>query len=986
MMPCSTPSANGAAAGLRNESNVIYFDNDIPNRRHGMNAPDTFVSIDLETTGLDPRLCEIIEIGAVKYRDGKIVGEFSEFVKPDAPVPPFITHLTGITESDVRGAAPIGDVLPRFQDFIRDFRLLGQNVKFDISFLRSAAGMGAFETAIDNIELARILIPRLPSYSLDSLIDFFAVDPGKRHRALDDARVTAEIFLKLVGMLRLVPLDFVAELARISQRTGSVLQDVFEAQLTERVNEPVAAVKPPKTPEAWDNIYGDFTRELPPRDEQAAPHIDPEEAASILANGGALSRIFDSYEERSGQIAMTRKVAQAFNDSEIIMAEAGTGTGKSIAYLLPSIHWAETARERVIVSTNTKNLQEQLFFNDIPLLGRVLDFPFRAVILKGRGNYICLHRWQRVVDMSNRFLGRTERDLVLPVAAWLNQTTTGDLSETGFFSMLIESGLYERINSEPISCAGGRCKHRERCFVNRIRKAAQRAHIIIVNHSLVFSDMVSDGGVLGPYSRIVFDEAHNIEKVALRYLGASLGYYRIRRVLNHLFAMDGQHYGVLAMLKEWAGKMAKAWPEFGGHTGTIDLVIDGVRQALESAGSLFSALDITVRAAAASDHDTHEGKLRYFSQSPVFDAVAEKIELFLDGMNQLLAGIQDIALIVSGVSSSHLDDREEVAIELEKNAADLQAVVDDLQFLREAGGRNVFWFEYPSEGSRMSIKINSAPLNVAENLAVNLYDHMETVVMTSATMTVARDFSYISGRLGLNLDRRERLVAFIASSPFDYQSQAAIIAPRFLPSPKSEDFIDQTNRVIGDLARELRRGMLVLFTSKGHLQRAYYDLRNEFLQSGITLLGQDIDGSRRLILRRFREETTSVLFGTDSFWEGVDVPGSALELLVIARLPFAVPTDPVIQAQMEEIARAGGNPFMEFSVPEAAIKLRQGAGRLIRHRGDYGAVIVLDNRIVTTRYGGIFARSLPGKPLRADNIDMLVENLRGWFESRTPKD
>ena len=947
-----------------------------------MNSPDTFVSIDLETTGLDPRLCEIIEIGAVKYRNGKPIAEFSEFVKPSAPIPAFITHLTGITESDVRSAAPISDVLPRLQDFIRDFRLLGQNVRFDISFLRNAAGMGAFESAVDNIELARILIPRLPSYSLDSLIDFFAVDPGKRHRALDDARVTAEIFIKLIDMLRLVPLDFVGELARISRRTGSVLQHVFEAQLTERMGEPIGAVKPVKGSEVSDNTYGDFTRDLPPRDEQAVPRIDPEFAASVLSKDGALSRMFESYEERSGQIAMTRNVAQAFNDSEILMAEAGTGTGKSIAYLLPSILWAESARERVIISTNTKNLQEQLFFNDIPLIGRVLDFPFRAVILKGRGNYICLHRWQRVVDMPERFLSRAERDLVLPVAAWLNETTTGDLSETGFFSMLLESGLYDRINSEPISCTGGRCGHRDRCFVNRIRKAAQRAHIIIVNHSLVFSDMVSDGGVLGPYSRIVFDEAHNIEKVALRYLGVSLGYYSVRRVLNHLFAMDGQNYGVLAMLREWAGEMAKAWKEFQGHVSTIDLAVEAVRHCLETAGDLFSALDMAVRSVAGGERDNHEGKLRYHAQSPVFDAAADQIEAFIDAMNVLLAGLHEIALIVGDVSSSHLEDREELAIELEKNAADLQGIVDNLIFLREAGGRNVFWFEYPPEGNRLSLKVNSAPLDIAENLSINLYDHMETVIMTSATMTVARNFSYISERLGLKLDRRERLVEFIAASPFDYQAQAAIIAPRFLPSPKSDAFIEQTNRIIGALGRELRRGMLVLFTSKGHLYRAYNELKNEFMQSGITLLGQDIDGSRSLILRRFREETTSVLFGTDSFWEGVDVPGSALELLVIMRLPFAVPTDPVIQAQMEEIERTGGNPFMDFSVPEAAIKLRQGAGRLIRHRGDYGAVIVLDNRIVTTRYGGVFAKSLSGKPIHAENEVMLVANLKEWFASR----
>lgn len=251
--------------------------------------------------------------------------------------------------------------------------------------------------------------------------------------------------------------------------------------------------------------------------------------------------------------------------------------------------------------------------------------------------------------------------------------------------------------------------------------------------------------------------------------------------------------------------------------------------------------------------------------------------------------------------------------------------------------------------------------------------------MTSATLTVAGDFSYIRSRLGIDIDSRDRAVECIASSPFDYKSQAAVIIPSFLPSPKEEDFILETNDVLSSLAHNISRGMLVLFTSRSHLNRSYFELKDQFTHSGITLMAQGIDGSRNTILQRFQKETGSVLFGTDSFWEGIDVPGNALEMVVIIRLPFAVPTDPVIQAQMEEVEKNGGNPFMDFSVPEAAIKLRQGAGRLIRHRNDRGAVIILDNRINTTRYGHLFRNSLPGKTVRADNIKMLIKNLNEWF-------
>lgn len=949
-----------------------------------MTSPDTFISVDLETTGLDPNLHEIIEIGAIKVKDGKITGEYSELVKPSHPIPEFITHMTGITERDVVGASKIEDIIPSFLNFIKGYRLLGQNVAFDVAFLRKAAGIGNINTAIDNIELARILLPRLTSYSLDSLIDFFAINPEKRHRALDDARTTTDIFLKLIDMLRMVPSSFLNEMIRISTSTGSVLKEIFEAHLLERMSEPLSSPKKalaelPKEKDKSDNIFGDFSRELPPKPESQKSGVDICYIASLLEQGGRLSKKYDAYEERAGQIAFAKKVAGAFNDSEILLVEAGTGTGKSIAYLIPAILWAEAARERVVVSTNTKNLQEQLFFNDIPLLSMVLDFPFRAVILKGRGNYICLNRWQRLVNSMERFLGKQERYLILPVASWLNKTTTGDLSETGFFSMLVESGLLERINSESISCLGARCKLREECFVNRVRKAAQRSHVIIVNHSLVFSDIVSEGGVLGLYSHIVFDEAHNIEKVALRYLGVSMDYFRIRRSLNRLYSRNGRGYGILAMLHGWVQEMTKGWPEFADNVATIESAVDTVQHIRTVTSKLFEYIDSAVRSEALTVKDSPEGKLRYFGKSTIFGLCRDTIDELRESISLLIQVLEDISLLVSGVTLKHLADREEVMIDLEKSIQDFQSVIHDFDFLIEASGLNVFWFEYYIDGNWHLLKIKSAPLDVAEKLAVCLYDHMETVVMTSATLTVARDFSYISKRLGLNIDSRDRVVEFIASSIFDYRRQAKVFMPTFLPSPKSEGFIEETNRALLAVAEKTRRGMLVLFTSRGHLQRSYYDIKDMLMRDGITLMAQGIDGSRNLLLRRFREEKSSVLFGTDSFWEGVDVPGSALELVVIVRLPFAVPTEPVVQAQMEEIKRAGSHPFMEFSVPEAAIRLRQGAGRLIRHRTDRGAIIIMDNRIVTTKYGSIFQRCLPGKAVRAESIEMLVKGLNDWF-------
>ncbi len=950
-----------------------------------MKRPDTFVSFDVETTGLDPNRDEIIEIGAVRVDRGEIVGEYAELVNPGRPIPGFITHLTGINDRDVAGAESIGTVIPTFLDFAEGYVLLGQNVSFDISFL-NARGMVYRGPYIDNIDLARIMLPHLYSYSLENLIDYFDIKTADRHRAPDDAKATAEIFILLLDMLGETPDDFVNKLFKLSSRSKSAFGAVLEAELKLRLEtdarkeskkRPLKKYPKPAEP-LGDNIYGDFENldSGPPAEN---PAVDPAEIAAMLSGGGGLAKYHTAYEEREGQIGLATRIAGAFNDSEIMLAEAGTGIGKSIAYLIPAVVWAQQAKQRVVISTNTKNLQEQLFTTDIPLVGNMLTEPFRAVILKGRGNYICRNRWKHIEDAPDRLLSKKEHSLLLPVASWLTSTRTGDLSETGFFPLLAESGLMEKINSDSSMCLGSRCKFREKCFVNRIRKAVQVSHVIVVNHSLVFSDMVSGGGVLGQYNRIVFDEAHNVEKTAIRFLGVTLNHYRVRRILNHLLSKNGQAHGLLPTLGDWVDDMTKAFPVFAPNKSTVGRAVDCVEEAHAALNGLFDNLYFAVRAEANKSRGGHDGKFRYFAGSAVFADNFNYVDAFTDALNRLISAVNDVMLIVSAASESRLNMKEELLFEIEDIKNSLQGVVNDLEFLIAAEGVNVFWFEFNDKHSFYSLRINSAPLNVAEKLAYGLYDKMETVVMTSATLTVAGDFTYIENRLGVDLDKRERISEFIAPSPFDYDTQSAVVVPSFVPSPKAESFITETNEVIYALAKNLERGMLVLFTSRGHLNQSYMELRDRLTGSGTTLLAQGIDGSRTSILTRFRKETGSVLFGTDSFWEGVDVPGNALEIVVIVRLPFAVPTDPVVQAQMEEVEKAGGNAFMDFSIPEAAIKLRQGAGRLIRHRTDKGAVVMLDNRIITTRYGSVFRKSLAGKQLEADSMETLIGKLAQLF-------
>ena len=676
--------------------------------------------------------------------------------------------------------------MPLFLDFAEDYKLLGQNVGFDMSFLRKQSGQITADDALDNIELARILLPQLPSYSLDSLIEFFALVPENRHRALDDAKMTAEVFLRLLDMLYQTPADYVSEMYELSIRTASSLSDVFEAHLRERITA-VRKRKKPLSPiihskmSQTNNIFGDFSGDMYAIPEQKEEKIDPAQVISLLGNDGALAKAYEQYEERPGQIDLAEHIALSFNDSELLLAEAGTGVGKSLAYLIPALIWSAKANERVVISTNTKNLQEQLFSRDIPLLKHVLDFPFRAVLLKGRGNYLCRSRWKRLND---RYLSKDEKGLLLPVASWLNSTLTGDLSETGFFSALLGSGLLEKINSDSPFCLGQRCKFRDNCFVNRVRKAAQHAHIIIVNHSLVFSDMASNGGVLGTYSRLVFDEAHNIEKVATKFLGVILSYYRVRRLLNRLYTNTEGTQGQLAMLDEWIIEKIKGWPEVEPSRTIIQSAIEAVRNVRSSTGRLFEHLYGAVRIDAREEPDSHEGKLRYYSDSPALFSCREDIEQFNVSLSVLKESLEDVRMFLSDVPASHLEYKEETILEIEELQIEVQGVLNDMAFLVEASGDNVFWFEYNENSTFYSLKIQSAPLDIGAKLAVGLYDHMETVIMTSATLTVAQNFTYIRSRLGLDLDTRDRIVEFIAASPFDYKNRRRLLFPCSFPRRK----------------------------------------------------------------------------------------------------------------------------------------------------------------------------------------------------------
>jgi ATP-dependent DNA helicase DinG len=605
-------------------------------------------------------------------------------------------------------------------------------------------------------------------------------------------------------------------------------------------------------------------------------------------------------------------VEGAFADTGALLAEAGTGTGKTLAYLVPAVQCGR----RVVVSTATRNLQEQIARKDVPFLQERLGLAFSAMTMKGRENYLCLHRLDEF-RAAPRFAFVEEIEPFGHVERWAGTTATGDRAEVPGLPDGVR--FWREINARSDTCLGRRCPVYDDCHLVRMRRRAEETQVLIVNHHLLFADLAVKTGdfgqVIPDYDCLVLDEAHKVEDIATQYFGRRFSSWQLKD------------------LAEDALRQAAA-------TRVTRRVLSAVEAVQRRGGELFGLL-----------RSAGEGRFRLESSGRQMDAAVATAEL--------RGEIRRLQIMLGELAGAGEEEDEKIAglrRRCEDAADDLQETVrgDDPAFVR--------WFEIRGSG----VILHASPIDVSEPLKRFLFEPTRTAVVTSATLTVARSFRFVRTRLGL-----EEAGEIRVESPFDYQEQAVIFLPQGLPEPKEPGFIPEACHVVRRLLEITAGRSFLLFTSFAHLQ-AMRDLLEE--ESDYRLLVQG-DQPREYLLERFQRTPNAVLLGTASFWEGVDVPGEALSLVIIDRLPFAVPDDPLLSARLDAIRQRGGEPFMEYQVPEAVLALKQGAGRLIRTRKDRGILCVLDPRLTTRRYGAAFARSLPPfRPLED------LEDVRRFFK------
>ncbi len=896
-----------------------------------------FVVLDLETSGIDAKRDDIIEVAMIRYENGKEVARYDDLIKIDYKLPEIITIITGITDKDLEeDGKDRDDVFEEIERVIKGAYIVAHNTNFDVGFLRAKGIDLDILGTIDTIPLAQILIPEAPSYSLESLSDDLKISHENSHRAMADVEATLELLKHLWKLGGEIPKSALAEIKDFLPRADWDAGSFFE-ELKGSSAGPQSKVQ---VSEDDLEMHSSARKAL--------------ELDEIFQEGGAMSQVMEHCESRPQQVEMSQNVLTAFQQGYHLICEAPTGVGKSLAYLTAAANMAITNRSKVVISTNTINLQEQLFQKDIPLLQAIYkeatgQKALRVALLKGRSHYLCL---RRLAEFKRRpRLSEQELILLIKILVWQAWTGGGDSSDIHLNREEILIWNFE-LSADQKFCSPQKCKTFGNCYLHEARKMAENADIIVVNHALLCADLESGGNLLPDYQYLVVDEAHHFEEVATKAFGLEIKQESlsipIKAIRNHLDDLKRRFAGTLFM----GSKVFES----------IDVILDEVPELHQALENFFSIMVLFV-----SRNVPQSGFIEHLLIDKVTGSSEEWVNLghsFEEVHGRIMAWLSSLRKLATALELSDADDFPEQQDFTDELMQEIQILAEELGHVRgffeneEGGNKLIRWITSDFKGE---ITIYMAPLMLGEELHGKLYQEKKSIVFTSATLgvklvsqdeTEQHPFTYLRQMLGLD----ENFEELILESPFDYESQAYVITPSDLRPVQARDSIEQVGQFFTKLVRAVGGSLMGLFTSHGALEKVYLHMVHEFTKKDPKVLAQRISGGRAKVMKAFMNDPmNSALLGTNSFWEGVDIRGESLTTLVIHKLPFDVPSDPVFKARSEMF----GNSFMEYSVPRAILRFRQGFGRLIRSQKDFGAMIVLDNRVLTKQYGKMFLDALP---------------------------
>ncbi|MBO0958181.1 ATP-dependent DNA helicase DinG [Neobacillus sp. MM2021_6] len=929
-----------------------------------------FVVIDLETTGNLPKKSDkIIQFAAVVIENGKITEKFSSLINPKKAIPPFIEELTGINDDMVAGAPLFSEIAEKVTSLLEGAYFVAHNVLFDLSFMQEeliqAGGEGFFGPVLDTVEMARILYPTADGYKLSDLAEKENLNHDRPHQADSDALVTAELFLLLLSRLAALPQITIRQITQLSGGLKSDLQ-----QLLDELINSVGEIRD-QLPDSIE-VYNDLAIKkysvkvgVESEKKDVLYPADEKDKIEMIKHG------FQFFEKRLGQFQMMDTVYESFQTQRNTLIEAGTGVGKSLGYLLPIAYFSKQHNLPVIVSTHTIQLQEQILKNEIPLLAKIIPFTITTVLLKGRNHYLSLDKFhQTLMDENDNYDTTLTK---MQILVWLTETDTGDKDELNLSS----GGLlyWNKIKDEP-NVYSQNNGWRERDFYLRAKNKAHAADIVITNHSLLLSDLKGEGSILPAADFVVIDEGHHLEKVASRFFGYSLDYFSTRMLLGHfgLYEQKQLFYELEKLIAPIHKKETNLIPAFELNRLMMELTYE--------MDEFFKLIALYAKTKLTNKKSYNRIKVRLSDagsrkEKNALVHCAERFAFLLKDLHSAITNrlnwIKTEKLILTSEDENKIEEIFTFVNELEE----LRNTVISC-FIKET--KDVKWIEMDIRAPQNITTFIAQPAFVAEQLKEKFFRAKKAVVLTSATLSVNNSFDYIMTELGLNAVSTKQMTI---PSPFNYKNQVQLCIPDDIPEINTvtlEEYVIAITEHIITIAEATKGRMLILFTANDMLKRTYELIKESGFLDEYVLIAQGItSGSRTRLTRNFQRYEKAILLGTSSFWEGVDIPGEDLSCLVIVRLPFSPPDEPLTEAKCQLIEQRGGNPFNEYSLPEAILRFKQGFGRLIRTEKDRGIMFVFDRRIVTTKYGRSFLQSVPEIPVKKGTINELVKIIPNWL-------
>jgi DNA polymerase-3 subunit epsilon/ATP-dependent DNA helicase DinG len=924
---------------------------------------EEFIVLDLETTGLDPLNDKIIEVGAVKINRNKIVESYSTFINPEINIPDYIVNLTGITNDDVRDAQVFAESSSDLVEFIGDRPIVGQFIKFDLDFL-SESGLIFDNIVLDTRDLALILMPTLNAFSLSSLIKELNVSNASPHKALSDAQATAEVFISLRNLIKGLDIKSKIEISIIAAKNFSHLANFFKDEI--EIEQDIS-IK--------DSLYNTLIQyektfsNSEPTNELINPSLDKKHNMSELFNEFSKDNYDFDYEHRQGQIQLSEMIYSSLYDGGHLLAEAGAGIGKSLSYLLAASMYSLETSDKVIVSTHRNNLQNQLFDKDFKVVTQLINDlyknnQFKVSVLKGRQNYLCLNNFLQILNENTGF-NDNEFKFFSRISVWSNTTIFGDLAEINLNKK--ERDMWSTINANDSDCLINSRNHHiiGKCFLSKARELAEAANVVIINHSLLMSNIVNDEKVLPAFTSLIIDEAHQLHDIANQQLSKTINLSEIQKLLSkNIIPEILNSRKELFNLKLNSANLKDLEESHKTFQVACENCISFLRKNIKLINNNFDEL------LNESNHsNSTETEIPIVNNVISSDPWIDTLEIAKD----ISRHFGKFLLVIDRHMKAIDNDIKKYDKYLSRIGKLKLTIMDALDILDEDILDNDKEYLVSVASATNKIGFIIRPNDISETLEEFLYSSKKSVIALSATLrsynNAIYDFNFVSKQLGLNQSD-----SISIKSPYDYENHVCSLAVNDIALPGSQNYEQVLASSIINVAQILEGRSLVLFTSNATLSNVSEIVKASKSLGNIQVFAQGIDGQPYQLIRKFQDNPKSILLGTSSFWEGIDITNNMLQCVIMTRLPFLVPSDPVLLANTMN----NHDVFGTYQLPTAILKFRQGFGRLIRGINDKGIFLVLDSRIATKSYGSFFIESIKDTNLEIITNSQLANKVRDW--------